>query len=128
MVESPVVSTEILQRPPKKKNVIFEEIAISRSVSTSVFVSAVTSAPTSAVKMTMKTMKPVRQKLINEVRAKADPHGVILRMLDQPFSTIIREFLANSTDLQRVMWKSYLGGSESDEKIATAIAADITTD
>src|SRR6266536_1531647 len=49
-------------------------------------------------------------------------------MLDQPFSTIIREFLANSTDLQRVIWKNYLGESESDEKIATIIAANIITD
>ncbi len=79
MVESPVMSTEILQRP--KKNVIFEEIATPRSVSTSISTPAVTSIFISTTKTT-KTMKPVRQKLINEVRAKADFYGVILRILD----------------------------------------------
>ena len=80
MVESPVMSTEILQRP--KKNVIFEEIVVSRSVSISVSAFVEIPAPTSAVKMMIKTMKPVRQKLINKVRAKADPYRVILRILD----------------------------------------------
>ncbi len=89
---------EILQRS-KKKNIIFEEIIISRSVSTSVSIFVEIPAPTSTAKTTIKTIKPVRQKLINKVRAKADPYGVILRILDQFFSTIIREFLANSTDL-----------------------------
>ena len=120
------MSTEILQRP--KKNIIFEKIIISYSISTSVFIFIVTPASTSAVKITTKTMKPVRQKLINEVKAKADSYKVILRILDQSFSIIIREFLANSTDLQRVMWKSYLGGSKSNEKIAVIIAVNITTD
>ena len=73
--------TEILQRP-KKKNITFEKIATPRSISISIFIPTVTPAPTSAAKTTTKTMKPVRQKLINEVRAKADPHEVILRILD----------------------------------------------
>ncbi len=101
MIEFPVMFTEILQRP-KKKNIIFEEIAISRSVSTSISASAVTPAPIFTVKTT-KTIKPVRQKLINKIRAKTDLYRVILRILDRPFSTIIKEFLANSTDLQRIM-------------------------
>ena len=78
MVKSPIMPTEILQRPPKKKNVIFEEIVASRSVSTSISAFTVTPVSISAAKTTTKTMKPVRQKLINEVRAKADLHGVIL--------------------------------------------------
>ena len=78
--------------------------------------------------MMIKTTKPVRQKLINKIKAKADSYRIILRMLNQPFSTIIREFLANSTDLQRVMWKSYLGESKSDEEIAIVVAVNITTD
>ena len=73
-------------------------------------------------------IKPVRQKLINEIKAKADSYKVILRMLDQPFSTIIKEFLANSTDLQRIIYKNYFEGNESDEKIAITVAANITTD
>ncbi len=60
IIESPVVFIEILLRPSKKKNVIFEEIAVFRSVLIFVFVPAVTPAPTSAAKMTTKTMKPVR--------------------------------------------------------------------
>ncbi len=73
-------------------------------------------------------MKPVRQKLINEVRAKTDPYRVILRILDPPFSITIKEFLANSTDLQRVIQKNYLGGNKSDEEIIIVVAANITTD
>ena len=69
--------TEILQRP-KKKNIIFEKITTFRSISISISAPTVTPAPTSAAKMTTKTMKPVRQKLINKVRAKADPYKVIL--------------------------------------------------
>ena len=60
MVESSTIPTEILLRPPKKKNIIFEEIIISRSISISISVFIVTLALTSAAKMTMKTMKPVR--------------------------------------------------------------------
>ncbi len=89
---------EILQRS-KKKNITFEEIIIPRSISIFIFISAETPVFTFAAKKTIKTMKPVRQKLINKIRAKADPHRVILRILNQPFSTTIREFLANSTDL-----------------------------
>ncbi len=59
MVESPIVPTEILQCS-KKKNVIFEEIITPRFVSIFIFVFIVISVFTSAVKMTMKTMKPVR--------------------------------------------------------------------
>ncbi len=70
--------TEILLRSPKKKNIIFKEIAISRSVLIFISVFVVISAFTSAAKMTTKTMKSVRQKLINEVRAKADLYRVIL--------------------------------------------------
>ncbi len=98
MIESPVVPTEILQRP-KKKNIAFEKIAISRSVSISISTPAVIPASTSTVKTTTKTIKPVRQKLINEIKAKADSYKVILQILNQPFSTTIREFLTNSTDL-----------------------------
>ena len=72
-------------------------------------------------------MKSVRQKLINKVRAKADPYKIILQILDQLFSIIIRKILANSIDLQRVIQKNYLEGSESDEKIATAVATNIIT-
>ncbi len=79
--------TEILLRPPKKKNVTFEETTTPRSISISISAPAVTPAPTSAAKTTTKTMKPVRQKLINKVRAKADPHGVILQYLRDPVST-----------------------------------------
>src|SRR6266536_5942391 len=100
MIESPVVPTEILQRP--KKNITFEKIALSRSVSISISTPAVTPASTSTVKTTTKMIKPVRQKLINEIKAKADSYKVILQILNQPFSTTIREFLINSTDLQRV--------------------------
>ena len=71
------MSTEILQRS-KKKNVIFKETAVSRSVSTSISAPAETLISTSAVKTMIKTMKPVQQKLINKIRAKADPHKVIL--------------------------------------------------
>ena len=73
--------TEILQRP-KKKNVTFEKTATPRSISTSISTPVVTPASTSAAKTTTKTIKPVQQKLINEVKAKADPYGVILRILD----------------------------------------------
>ncbi len=127
MIESLIMSTEILQRP-KKKNVIFEKTIVFRFVLIFISASAVTPVPTFAAKTMTKTMKPVRQKLINEVRAKADLYRVILRMLDQPFSTIIREFLANSTDLQRVIQKSYFEESESDEKIAIIIVINIITD
>ncbi len=78
MVESSIIFTEILLRPPKKNNIIFEKIAISRSVSIFVSVLAVIPTPTSAAKTTIKTIKPVRQKLINKVRAKADSYRVIL--------------------------------------------------
>jgi len=80
------MSTEILQRS-KKKNVIFKETAVSRSVSTSISAPAETLISTSAVKTMIKTMKPVQQKLINKIRAKADPHGVILQYLRDPVST-----------------------------------------
>jgi len=102
MIESPIILTKILQRP-KKKNIIFEELATPRSISTSIFISAETPTPISAVKTTIKTLKPVRQKLINKIKTKTDPYGVILRILNQLFSIIIKEFLANSTDLQRVI-------------------------
>ncbi len=126
MVESFIIFIEILQRP-KKKNIIFEKITVPHFILISIFISAEIPAPTSAAKTTTKTIKPVRQKLINKVRANADSYGVILRILDQFFSIIIREFLANSTDLQRVIWKSYLGGSENDEEIVVVVAANITT-
>src|SRR6266511_3261721 len=100
MVEFSIIPTEILQRP-KKKNIIFKKIITPRSVSTSISTPAVTPAPTSAAKTTIKTMKPVQQKLFNKIKAKTDPYRIILQILNQPFSTIIREFLANSTDLQR---------------------------
>ncbi len=77
MVESSIVSNEILQRP-KKKNIIFDKVAISRFVSIFVFILAVTPVFTFTDKMTTKTMKPVRQKLINEIKTKADPYGIIL--------------------------------------------------
>ena len=51
--------TEILQHP-KKKNIIFEEIAISRFISIFIFIPVVTPVSTSTVKITTKTMKPVR--------------------------------------------------------------------
>ena len=86
MIESPVIPTEILQRP-KKKNITFEKTTALRSISTSISTPAVTPAPTSAAKTTTKTMKPVRQKLINKIRAKADPHKVILQYLRNPVST-----------------------------------------
>ncbi len=98
MIKSFIISTEILQRP-KKKNIIFEEIIISYFISTSIFVSVVILVFISAVKTTIKTMKSVRQKLINKIRAKTDFYKVILRILDQLFSIIIKEFLVNSTDL-----------------------------
>ena len=53
------MSTEILQRP-KKKNIIFEEIIIFRSILISISAPAETPAPTSAVKTMTKTMKSVR--------------------------------------------------------------------
>ncbi len=59
MVESPVMLTEILQRP-KKKNVIFEETVISRFISRFISVPAVISAFISAAKTMTKTIKPVR--------------------------------------------------------------------
>ncbi len=127
MIESFIIPTEILQRP-KKKNIIFEELIIFYSVSTSISIFTEILASISAAKTTIKTMKSIRQKLINKVRAKADPYKIILRILDQPFSTIIREFLANSIDLQRVIQKNYLGKSKSDEEIATIITINITTD
>ncbi len=78
MIEFPIILIEILQRPPKKKNIIFEEIAVSRFISIFIFISVVTPVFTSVAKTTTKTMKPVRQKLINKIRAKADPYEVIL--------------------------------------------------
>ncbi len=59
--------TEILLRPSKKKNITFEKTAAFRSISISIFTSVVTLVPTSAAKITTKTMKPVRQKLINKM-------------------------------------------------------------
>ena len=59
MVESPIISTEILQRS-KKKNVIFEKVATSRFISTSIFVLVVIFVSILAAKMTAKTIKPVR--------------------------------------------------------------------
>ncbi len=94
--------TEILQRL-KKKNIIFEKIAIFYFISIFIFTSVVTLISTFAAKITMKTIKPIRQKLINKIKAKTDLYRVILQILNQPFSIIIREFLANSTDLQRVI-------------------------
>ncbi len=78
MIEFFIIFIEILLRPSKKKNIIFEEIIIPYFISISVFISAVTLISTSAVKTTTKTMKPVRQKLVNEIRAKADPYRIIL--------------------------------------------------
>jgi len=98
MIESSIIPAEILQRP-KKKNIIFKKITTPRSILISIFIPAVTPISTSAAKITTKTIKPVRQKLINKIKAKADLYKVILRILNQPFSTIIKEFLANSTDL-----------------------------
>ncbi len=40
----------------------------------------------------------------------------------------MREFLANSTDLQRIIQKSYLGENKSNEEIIIIIATNITTD
>ncbi len=73
--------TEILQCS-KKKNIIFEEITIFRSVSIFIFIFAETPVSISAVKIMIKTIKSVRQKLINKVRAKADFYKVILQILD----------------------------------------------
>ncbi len=81
MIESFVIFTEILQRP-KKKNIIFEKIVTPRFISISIFTPAVTLISTSTIKITTKTIKPIRQKLINEIKTKTDPHGVILRILD----------------------------------------------
>ena len=81
MIESLIMSTEILQRP-KKKNVIFKEIIIPRFISIFVFVYAVTPVSISAAKTMTKTMKPVRQKLINKVRTKTNLYKLILRILD----------------------------------------------
>ncbi len=102
MIEPLIIPTEILQRP-KKKNITFEKTVIPRSISIFISTPTVIPVPTSAAKTTMKTIKPIRQKLINKIKAKVDPHKIILRILDQPFSIIIREFLANLTDLQRVI-------------------------
>ena len=66
--------------------------------------------------------------MINKIRAKTDPYKVILRILNQLFSTIIKNFLVNSIDLQRVMWKNYLGENKNDEEIAAVVATNITTD
>ena len=71
------MSTEILQRP-KKKNIIFKKITIPRFISTSISIPIETLVPTSAAKTITKTIKPVRQKLINKIKAKADPYKVIL--------------------------------------------------
>ncbi len=78
MIKSPAVFIEILLRSSKKKNIIFEEIVIFCFIS--IFISAfvVTSVFISAIKTTTKTMKPVRQKLINKIRAKTDLYEVIL--------------------------------------------------
>ncbi len=59
MIEFFIMSTEILQLP-KKKNIIFEEIAAPHFISIFVFTPAETPAPISAAKTTTKTMKPVR--------------------------------------------------------------------
>src|SRR6266536_2683477 len=101
MIESSIIFIEILQRP-KKKNIIFKKIIIPRSISIFIFTFIVILVLIGAIKTT-KTMKPVRQKLINEIRAKTDLYRIILRILDQLFSIIIKKFLANSTDLQRVI-------------------------
>ncbi len=69
--------TEILQRP-KKKNIIFEKIITPRSISTFIFIPTKTPAPTSAAKTTIKTIKPIRQKLINKIKTKTDPYKIIL--------------------------------------------------
>ena len=98
MVEFSIIPTEILQRP-KKKNIIFKKIITPRSVSTSISTPAETLTLTSAIKITIKTLKSVRQKLINEIKAKTDFYEVILRILNQLFSIINREFLTNSIDL-----------------------------
>ncbi len=78
MVEFFIIPTEILLRSSKKKNIIFEEIAAPRFISIFIFISIVTLVFIFAVKTTTKTIKPVRQKLINEVKTKADFYGVIL--------------------------------------------------
>ncbi len=59
MIESLIMSTEILQRP-KKKNVIFEKTIVFRFVLIFISASAVTPVPTFAAKTMTKTMKPVR--------------------------------------------------------------------
>ncbi len=126
MIESSIIFIEILQRP-KKKNIIFKKIIIPRSISIFIFTFIVILVLIGAIKTT-KTMKPVRQKLINEIRAKTDLYRIILRILDQLFSIIIKKFLANSTDLQRVIWKNYLEGNKNNEEIVVIIAANIITD
>ncbi len=60
MVESSIIPTEILLRPSKKKNIIFEKIIVFYSVLISIFTPAVTLVSISAVKITTKTMKSVR--------------------------------------------------------------------
>ena len=77
IVEFSIIFIEILQRP-NKKNVIFEKIITPRFISIFVSASAVILVSIFAAKTTTKTMKPVRQKLINEVRAKTDFYRVIL--------------------------------------------------
>ncbi len=59
MVKSLIIPTEILQRP-KKKNIIFEEIIISRFILISIFTPVMTPAFIFAIKMITKTIKPVR--------------------------------------------------------------------
>ncbi len=81
MIEFSIIFTEILQRP-KKKNIIFEKIAVPYSISIFIFISTVTPVFISAIKTTTKTIKPIRQKLINEIRTKTDPYKIILRILN----------------------------------------------
>ncbi len=78
MIESSIIFIKILLRPSKKKNIIFEKTAISRFISTSISAPAATLAPIFAAKTTTKTMKPVRQKLINKIKTKADLYKIIL--------------------------------------------------
>ena len=60
----------------------FKKIAAPRSISIFIFIFVKIPAPTFAVKITIKTIKPVRQKLINKVRAKTDSYKIILWILD----------------------------------------------
>jgi len=77
MVESSIIFIEILQRS-KKKNIIFEKIIIPRFISISVSTLVEIPVLTSAAKTTIKTIKLIRQKLINKIKAKTDLYRVIL--------------------------------------------------